>query len=99
VAPLGLTFYTGKQFPEMYRNNVYVAEHGSWNRTTKSGYSVRLITLYDSKVVSDTAFVDGWLRGEEVVGRPVDIVTKADGSMLISDDFGGRVYRVTYDGK
>ena len=99
VAPLGLTFYTGKQFPEAYRNNVYVAEHGSWNRTTKSGYSVRLITLYNSKVVSDTAFVDGWLRGEEVVGRPVDIVTQADGSMLISDDFGGRIYRVTYDGK
>jgi glucose/arabinose dehydrogenase len=99
VAPLGLTFYTGKQFPEMYRNNVYVAEHGSWNRTTKSGYSVRLITLYNSKVVSDTAFVDGWLRGEEVVGRPVDLVTQADGSMLISDDFGGRVYRVTYEGK
>jgi len=99
VAPLGLTFYTGKQFPEAYRNNVYVAEHGSWNRTTKSGYSVRLITLYDSKVVSDTAFIDGFLRGAEVVARPVDVVTLADGSMLVSDDFGGRVFRVTYDGK
>ncbi len=99
VAPLGLTFYTGKQFPEAYRNNVYVAEHGSWNRTTKSGYSVRLITLYNSKVVSDTAFIDGFLRGEEVVGRPVDVVTLADGSMLVSDDHGGRVFRVTYDGK
>ena len=99
VAPLGLTFYTGKQFPEAYRNNVYVAEHGSWNRTTKSGYSVRLITLYGSKVVSDTAFIDGFLRGEEVVGRPVDVVTLADGSMLVSDDHGGRVFRVTYDGK
>ena len=99
VAPLGLTFYTGKQFPEAYRNNVYVAEHGSWNRTTKSGYSVRLITLYGSKVVSDTAFIDGFLRGEEVVARPVDVVTLADGSMLVSDDHGGRVFRVTYDGK
>jgi glucose/arabinose dehydrogenase len=99
VAPLGLTFYTGKQFPEAYRNNVYVAEHGSWNRSTKSGYSVRLITLYNSKVVSDTAFIDGFLRGEEVVGRPVDLVTMADGSMLVSDDHGGRIYRVTYDGK
>ncbi|HEX7982566.1 MAG TPA: PQQ-dependent sugar dehydrogenase [Duganella sp.] len=99
VAPLGLTFYTGKQFPEAYRNNVYVAEHGSWNRTTKSGYSVRLITLYGSKVVSDTPFIDGFLRGEEVVGRPVDVVTLADGSMLVSDDHGGRVFRVTYDGK
>jgi glucose/arabinose dehydrogenase len=99
VAPLGLTFYTGKQFPEAYRNNVYVAEHGSWNRSTKSGYSVRLITLYNSKVVTDTAFIDGFLRGEEVVGRPVDVATLADGSMLVSDDYGGRVYRVTYDGK
>ena len=99
VAPLGMTFYTGKQFPEAYRNNVYVAEHGSWNRTTKSGYSVRLITLYGSKLVSDTAFIDGFLRGEQVVGRPVDVVTLADGSMLVSDDFGGRVFRVTYDGK
>lgn len=99
VAPLGLSFYTGKQFPEAYRNNVYIAEHGSWNRTTKSGYSVRLITLYNSKVVTDTAFIEGFLRGEEVVGRPVDVATLADGSMLVSDDFGGRVYRVTYDGK
>jgi glucose/arabinose dehydrogenase len=99
VAPLGMSFYTGKQFPEAYRNNVYVAEHGSWNRSTKSGYSVRLITLYDSKVVSDTAFIDGWLRGEQVVGRPVDVATLPDGSMIVSDDFGGRVYRVVYDGK
>lgn len=99
VAPLGLTFYTGKQFPEAYRNNVYIAEHGSWNRTTKSGYSVRLITLYNSKVVTDTAFIDGFLRGEEVVGRPVDVATLPDGSMIVSDDYGGRVYRVTYDGK
>ncbi|GJI94677.1 hypothetical protein RugamoR57_13950 [Duganella caerulea] len=99
VAPLGLTFYTGKQFPEAYRNNVYIAEHGSWNRSTKSGYSVRLITLYNSKVVTDTAFIDGFLRGEEVVGRPVDVATLPDGSMIVSDDYGGRVYRVTYDGK
>jgi len=99
VAPLGLTFYTGKQFPEAYRNNVYVANHGSWNRTTKSGYEVRLITLYGSKVVSDTAFISGFLRGEQVVGRPVDIATLADGSMLVSDDFGGRIFRVTYEGK
>ncbi|MET0323134.1 MAG: PQQ-dependent sugar dehydrogenase [Duganella sp.] len=99
VAPLGLTFYTGTQFPEAYRNNVYVANHGSWNRTTKSGYEVRLITLYNSKVVSDTAFISGFLRGEQVVGRPVDVVTLADGSMLVSDDFGGRIFRVTYDVK
>lgn len=99
VAPLGLSFYTGKQFPEAYRNNIFVAEHGSWNRSTKIGYTVRFITLYGNKMVSDTAFIDGFLRGDEVVGRPVDVVTLADGSMLVSDDYGGRIYRVTYDGK
>ncbi|NYE59151.1 glucose/arabinose dehydrogenase [Duganella sp. 1224] len=99
VAPLGMTFYTGKQFPEAYRNNIFVAEHGSWNRSTKIGYTVHLITLYGNKLVSDTAFIDGFLRGDAVVGRPVDVATLADGSLLVSDDYGGRVYRVTYDGK
>lgn len=99
VAPLGLSFYTGKQFPEAYRNNIFVAEHGSWNRSTKIGYNVRLITLYGNKMVSDTSFIEGFLRGDEVVGRPVDVVTQADGSLLISDDYAGRIFRVTYDGK
>jgi glucose/arabinose dehydrogenase len=60
---------------------------------------VRFITLYGNKLVSDTAFIDGFLRGDEVVGRPVDVVTLADGSLLVSDDYGGRIFRVTYDGK
>jgi glucose/arabinose dehydrogenase len=76
-----------------------VAEHGSWNRTTKIGYTVHLITLYGNKLVSDTAFIDGFLRGDDVVGRPVDVATLADGSLLVSDDYGGRIFRVTYDGK
>ncbi|MGV7210314.1 c-type cytochrome [Oxalobacteraceae bacterium A2-2] len=101
VAPLGLAFYTGQQFPASYRNSIFVAEHGSWNRSTKSGYQVRLITLYDSKVVSDTPFVEGFLRGkdDEVVARPVDVAQLPDGSLLISDDFGGRIFRVSYEGK
>ncbi|CAN7209077.1 c-type cytochrome [Pseudoduganella sp. LjRoot289] len=100
VAPLGLAFYTGTQFPQQYRNNLFVAEHGSWNRENKIGYKVSLVTLYNSKVVSTTTFIDGFLRdGDDVVGRPVDIAVLADGSMLISDDHGGRVYRVTYEGK
>jgi glucose/arabinose dehydrogenase len=99
VAPLGLTFYTGTQFPVAYRNSVFVAEHGSWNRSSKIGYRVSLITLYGSKVVTDTPFLEGFLRGEEVVGRPVDVAVLADGSMLVSDDFGGRVYRISYDAK
>ena len=99
VAPLGMEFYTGKQFPDAYRGAVFIAEHGSWNRSSKIGYRVALITLYDSKVVSDTVFLEGFLRGEEVVGRPVHVAVTADGAMLISDDYGGRVYRVSYDGK
>ncbi|MYN07614.1 c-type cytochrome [Pseudoduganella aquatica] len=100
VAPLGLGFYTGTQFPAQYRNNLFIAEHGSWNRENKIGYKVSLVTLYNSKVVSITTFIDGFLRdGDEVVGRPVDIAVLADGSMLVSDDHGGRVYRVTYAGK
>jgi len=98
VAPLGLAFYTGKQFPESYQGNLFVAEHGSWNRPNRIGYRIALITLYGDKVVSDTPFLEGFLRGEAVVGRPADVAILADGSMLISDDYGGRVWRITYDG-
>ena len=96
VAPLGLHFYTGKQFPAQYQQNIFVAEHGSWNRTRKIGYRVNLITLGNSKVVSDTPFIEGFLQDEKVIGRPVDIAQMDDGSMLISDDLGGRLYRVSY---
>jgi glucose/arabinose dehydrogenase len=96
VAPLGLAFYTGTQFPEQYRNQLLVAEHGSWNRTNKIGYQVRLITLHGDKLVSDTAFIDGFLQNETVSGRPVDIAVTPDGSILVSDDHAHKVYRVTY---
>lgn len=96
VASLGLHFYTGQQFPAQYRNQLFIAEHGSWNRSQKIGYRVALITLYGDKVVSDTVFVDGFLQGDKVVGRPVDVAQLPDGSLLISDDFAGRVYRVSH---
>jgi glucose/arabinose dehydrogenase/cytochrome c553 len=96
VASLGLHFYTGQQFPQAYRNQLFIAEHGSWNRSQKIGYRVALITLHGDKVVSDTVFVEGFLQREKVVGRPVDIAQLPDGSMLISDDFAGRIYRVSY---
>ena len=96
VASLGLHFYTGPQFPEAYRSQLFIAEHGSWNRSQKIGYRVALITLYGDKVVSDTVFVEGFLQREKVVGRPVDIAQLPDGSLLISDDFAGRIYRVSY---
>jgi glucose/arabinose dehydrogenase len=96
VAPLGLAFYTGSQFPEQYRNQLLIAEHGSWNRTNKIGYQVRLLTLHGNKMVSDTAFIDGFLKDEEVSGRPVDIAMMPDGSILVSDDHAHKLYRVTY---
>lgn len=96
VAPLGLAFYTGTQFPEQYRNQLLIAEHGSWNRANKIGYQVRLLTLHGNKVVSDTAFIDGFLQNEQVSGRPVDVAVMPDGSILVSDDHGHKVYRVTY---
>jgi glucose/arabinose dehydrogenase len=96
VAPLGLAFYTGAQFPEQYRNQLLIAELGSWNRANKIGYQVRLVTLHGNKLVSDTAFIDGFLQNEEVSGRPVDIAMMPDGSILVSDDHAHKVYRVTY---
>jgi glucose/arabinose dehydrogenase len=96
VASLGLEFNTGSQFPEQYRNQLFVAEHGSWNRSQKSGYRVALITLVDSQVASDTVFIDGFIQNGQVIGRPVDIAFLQDGSMLVSDDHRGRIYRVTY---
>ena len=99
VAPLGLAFYTGSQFPSAYRHQVFVAEHGSWNRPNRIGYRISLTTLYGNKVVSVTPFLEGFLRGEAVVGRPADVAVLSDGSMLVSDDYGGRVWRITYEGK
>ncbi|MEO7496046.1 MAG: L-sorbosone dehydrogenase, partial [Massilia sp.] len=73
-----------------------IAEHGSWNRENKIGYRVNLITIVNNKVASDTPFLDGFLKGEEVLGRPVDVAFLQDGSMLVSDDHAGRIYRITY---
>lgn len=97
VASLGLHFYTGQQFPAIYRNQLFVAEHGSWNRSQKIGYRVALVTLYGDKVVSDTGFLEGFLQGDKVLGRPVDVAQLPDGSMLVSDDFAGRIYRISYE--
>lgn len=99
VASLGLAFNTGGQFPAQYRNQLFIAEHGSWNRSQKIGYRVALITLADNQVATDTVFIDGFLQNGVVVGRPVDVAFLADGSMLVSDDFKGRVYRVSYAAK
>lgn len=99
VAPLGIEFYTGNQFPEQYAKQIFIAEHGSWNRSKKSGYQISLITLKDNKVASYEPFITGWMNPAEdsVWGRPVDIEWMPDGSMLISDDYANAIYRVSYE--
>ena len=98
VAALGMRFYTGTQFPAPYRNQILIAEHGSWNRTKKIGYRVSLVRLENGKAVSYEPFATGWLQGEDVWGRPADVLVMPDGSLLVSDDFAGAIYRITYRG-
>jgi glucose/arabinose dehydrogenase len=97
VASLGMRFYTGTMFPAEYRNQIFIAEHGSWNRSKKTGYRVSLVRLDPSgKVKSYEAFAQGWLQGESAWGRPVDLEVLADGSLAISDDAAGMIYRISY---
>jgi glucose/arabinose dehydrogenase len=96
VAPLGLTFYTGDMFPPEFRGQVFIAEHGSWNRSKKIGYRVMLVRMEDGRAVSYEPFAQGWLRNESVTGRPVDLLQMPDGALLLSDDQNGRLYRITY---
>ena len=99
AASLGMRFYTGQAFPERYRHAIFIAEHGSWNRSRKQGYRVSVVRLKDNRAVGYEAFVTGWLRGESAWGRPADVLVMPDGSLLISDDLAGAIYRVRYDGK
>jgi glucose/arabinose dehydrogenase len=96
VAPLGMKFHRGKMFPPADRNWIYIAEHGSWNRSTKVGYRVVRVRVEVGKAKAYEPFVTGWLNGDEVWGRPSDILFLPDGSMLIADDYKDAVYRVSY---
>lgn len=100
VAPLAVKFYRGNNFPAGYQQFAFIAEHGSWNRSSKVGYKISLVKLDGNKAVSYETFVDGWLdeASQEAFGRPVDMLFLEDGSMLISDDFGDAIYRVWYEG-
>ena len=99
VASLGMRFYTGKMFPPEFRGQVFIAEHGSWNRSKPIGYRVSLVRLEGNRAASHEAFADGWLQGERAWGRPVDVQEMPDGSLLVSDDMGGMIYRISYEGK
>ncbi|MGC2520857.1 MAG: PQQ-dependent sugar dehydrogenase [Burkholderiales bacterium] len=101
VAALGMRFYTGTQFPAEYRNNIFIAEHGSWNRSSKVGYRIARVVVEGGRAVKHEVFAEGWLqRGmlgrESVWGRPVDIEVMPDGSLLVSDDHAGAVYRISH---
>ena len=101
VAPLGLKFYTGSMFPSEYKNQIILAEHGSWNRSKKSGYKLSLVKVNEAgKATSYTTFASGWLDDatQKVWGRPVDVLLMPDGSMLVSDDQAGVIYRIVYKG-
>lgn len=97
MAPLGMRFYTGSQFPAQYKNQLFVAQHGSWNRSKAHGYRVVSLAFKQGKPSSETVFVDGWLTDKgEVLGRPTDILQLPDGSLLIADDTLGVIYKVEY---
>jgi glucose/arabinose dehydrogenase len=103
IAPLGLRFYTGKMFPAEYRNNMFIAMHGSWNRTTKQGYNITRVTLDANGTPKMQPFLTGFLQDEKadppMWGRPVDVLQMKDGSLLFSDDYNGILYRISYGKK
>jgi glucose/arabinose dehydrogenase len=99
VAALGMRFYTGNQFPAEYKNQIFIAEHGSWNRSEPIGYRVSLVKIDSTgKALSYSNFAEGWLLpGGKVLGRPVDVQVMPDGALLVSDDYAGVVYRIVYN--
>ena len=96
VAALGMRFYTGSTFPEKYRKGIFIAEHGSWNRSRKIGYRVMFVPLVNGRATGYEVFAEGWLQGGSVWGRPVDLLVLPDGSLLVSDDEAGAIYRIRY---
>lgn len=96
VAALGMRFYTGKLFPEEYRHQIFIAEHGSWNRSEPIGYRITLVRMKGSRAVSYEVFAEGWLQKGGPWGRPVDLQVMPDGTLLVSDDKAGVIYRITY---
>jgi glucose/arabinose dehydrogenase len=85
-------------FPEKYRGGIFIAEHGSWNRTTPIGYRVMFVQVKENKAISKEVFAEGWLAGSTSWGRPVDLEIMPDGSLLLSDDKSGTIYRIKYKG-
>jgi glucose/arabinose dehydrogenase len=96
VAALGMRFYTGTMFPAEYKNGIFMALHGSWNRTEKTGFKVMQVTMQPGQAPKYETFADGWLQGDTFWGRPVDVQVMPDGALLVSDDMAGALYRIAY---
>ncbi len=96
TAPLGMRFYTGGMFPPEWKNRIIIALHGSWNRTQKSGYKLLAATVTPDGRAKVETFAEGWLQGNEFWGRPVDVLVMPDGALLVSDDWTGALYRISY---
>ena len=99
VAALGMRFYTGAMFPPEYRNQIFIAEHGSWNRSVPIGYRLTLVRLEGNRAVHYEVFAEGWLKNGRAWGRPVDVLVMPDGALLVSDDRAGVIYRISYQSK
>ena len=99
VAPLGMRFYTGSQFPPEYRGSIFIAEHGSWNRSSKIGYRVSRVRIENNQAVAYEPFATGFVQAGTTLGRPADVLVAPDGSLLVSDDYAGAIYRISYGGK
>ncbi|MGD9364877.1 MAG: PQQ-dependent sugar dehydrogenase [Desulfobacteraceae bacterium] len=94
VAPLGMRFYTGRMFPKTYHSQIFIAEHGSWNRSRKIGYRITLVRVQGGRAFGYETFARGWRIGNSAWGRPVDVEVMSDGSLLVSDDKNGVIYRI-----
>ncbi len=101
VAGLGMRFYTGTMFPPAFANQVFIAEHGSWNRSRKSGYRVMRAKVEGGKIVEHAVFAEGFLdaASDKAWGRPVDVQVMPDGALLVSDDHANAIYRIAYTGR
>jgi glucose/arabinose dehydrogenase len=100
VAALGLAFYTGDMFPAAYREQLFIAQHGSWNRSSKVGYNILLVRFdAEGRLAGSEVFASGWLQGQDNWGRPSDLLQLPDGSLLVADDQAGAIYRISYRGE
>jgi glucose/arabinose dehydrogenase len=96
TAPLGMRFYTGTSFPKEYQHQIFIAHHGSWNRSKPIGYKVSMVKLDGNRATANEDFATGWLSDNKYWGRPVDVQVMPDGALLVSDDFANCIYRISY---